>query len=433
MLARLRPITAELAELAHDPAAQYEEFEQRRSRSLSLPPALLREGIAGRAVLVTGGSGCIGSALLRELELLQPGRVVSISRTPSGSASASPAVEYRRCDILDREALSAVFRDAAPDVVFHLAAQRDPGLAERTVAESILTNAIGTSNVVDAAERQGVGSFVYASTGKALRPYTPHIYAATKKLGELLTLAAANRGGLGRCAVARFTHVVDNSIVLRRFRAATNREALHLHDPATMFYTQSAREAAQLLLWSNWNAGRRPTVELAAIRDLGMPAKLLDVALGVVASGRGAQAIYLRGYEPGYEDSYYPGLYDPQTAADVSPLLNAFEAGEARHDSGIDACELGWAQQPERVPELLRELESACERRAGAPLLRALLDELSLLLLELTLAGADPDVLGRLARLTAPARATMSETDLVIDDGIRARVGGGPSTADGRR
>src|SRR4029079_15833578 len=120
-----------------------------------------------------------------------------------------------RHDIRDGSALHRVFEDVRPDVVFHLAAQRDPGLAERTVRESLETNIAGTANVLAAAVAVGVDSIVYASTGKALRPFSPHIYAASKKVREFLAYATAH-GRNTRTSVVRFTHVVDNSLVLKR-------------------------------------------------------------------------------------------------------------------------------------------------------------------------------------------------------------------------
>ncbi len=52
----------------------------------------------------------------------------------------------------------------------------------------------------------------------------------------------------------------------------------------------------------------------------------MDVALGVLIRTGSATPIYFSGYDPGYEEVPFPGLYDPMIAGDVSPLLNAFEA-----------------------------------------------------------------------------------------------------------
>jgi hypothetical protein len=87
MRARLARITAEL--VANDPAAlsSAERFQSQRDRALELDERLLRVGLEGRVVLVTGGTGCIGSALLRELRGLQPGRLVHLTAPWRGEMS----------------------------------------------------------------------------------------------------------------------------------------------------------------------------------------------------------------------------------------------------------------------------------------------------------------------------------------------------------
>jgi hypothetical protein len=119
---------------------------------------------------------------------------------------------------------------------------------------------------------------------------------------------------------------------------------------------------------------------------------------------------------------YYPGLYDPETAADVSPLLNAFEAARARDvgNVGIDASPM---QIPDhaRIVDMLSPLDRAIRRHAPASYLRATLNAVSLALFETTLESAAPDLIQRLVRLTAPYRGELSETDLVIDDCLRRR------------
>ena len=87
------------------------------------------------------------------------------------------------------------------------------------------------------------------------------------------------------CSAARFTHVVDNSIIYRRLRAWADAEAgtIRLHSPDIAFYVQSALESAQLLLLALTGA-ERGEFRVLAITDLGWPVTLLDLALGVLAA-----------------------------------------------------------------------------------------------------------------------------------------------------
>src|SRR5262249_6622042 len=124
----------------------------------------------------------------------------------------------------------------------------------------------------------------------------------------------------------RFTHVLDNSIVYERLLdwAADEQAVVRLHSASIAFYVQSTLESAQLLLLAYAGAAR-DEFQVHAITDLSWPLNLIDVALGVLESKKSRTPIYISDYDPGYEEVPFPGLYDPATAKNMSPLLNAFE------------------------------------------------------------------------------------------------------------
>ncbi len=315
--------------------------------------------------------------------------------------------EYARADVRDRGRLAAIFDDVRPDVVFHVAAQRDPGLAEHEVHRTVTTNALGTRNVISAAAEFGVPEVVCASTGKALRPYSPDVYTASKRVAEWLLSQAAARGGASYSA-ARFTHVVDNSIIYARLLEWCEGGVIRLHSSDIVFYVQSALESAQLMLGAG--LGARPgALRVHAITDLGWPVSLLDVALGALARTGSAAPIYFSGYDRGYEAAPFPGLYDPLTAGDVSPLLSAFEAPRAGRawSPAADAFPLEVASSP-ALDERMLALEDACARTQEPRTVRAALDDLSWSLLDATLEVVPREVLARAAKLTAPHRTGLS-------------------------
>jgi nucleoside-diphosphate-sugar epimerase len=406
VLGELRSLTQALAAASAGAAEERARFLALRQRAIGVPEAELSAWLGGAAILVTGGTGCIGSTLIGQLARWSPRRIVSVSRGLTRRWPQAAAAEYVHADIRDADGLAAVFAAVRPDVVFHLAAQRDPGLAEREVHRTVATNVLGTSNVISAAEDSGVSRVIVASTGKALRPYSREVYTASKRAVEWLTADAA-RSGEASYATARFTHAVDNSIIYDRLARWCDGGVIRLHDPEIVFYAQSALEAAQLLLVAGLSA-RRGALRAHAITDLGWPVNLLDLALGMLAEAGSCAPVYFSGYDAGYESTPFPGLYDPRTAGDVSPLLNAFEAASAEHtvSPAVDEFTVTFPACPAgRAP--LQELRDACDSGRPEPV-HAALDELSWWLLDATLSAVPRQMLERMAGLTAQFEEQLS-------------------------
>ena len=400
---RLARLTQAL--LASKPEAQeeYSRFLASSRKDIDLPGPVLAGCLQDKRILVTGGSGCIGSALMAQLARFSPARLVSVSRGITRGWPRLPRAEYVQADIRDADQLSAVFDRVRCDIVFHVAGQRDPGLAEREVYRTVSTNVLGTANVISAAASSGVPHVIFASTGKALRPYSPEVYTASKRVAEWLLWQAAARG-VASCSVARFTHVIDNSIIYARLLDWCDGGVIRLHDTGIAFYVQSALQSAQLLLAAE--AGARPgSLPVHAISDLGWPVTLLDVALGVLAWTGSAAPIYFSGYDRGYEAMPFPGLYDPLTAGDVSPLISAFEAAGARRSCcpDVDVFPLQMASA-DAQDERMYVLTDTCARTEEPGAVRAALDELSWSLFDATLSAVPRQVLTRAAQISTPYR-----------------------------
>jgi nucleoside-diphosphate-sugar epimerase len=415
----LKALTAELLGTRPGAVDEHGRFAAIRDRTIAPPPHRVGAAVTGRTILVTGGSGCVGHAVLAALTRLRPARLISLADIAPTQRVAG--VEYLHGDVRDEPMLGRLFARRRPEVVFHLAAQRDPGRAEREPAAALGTNVLGTRNLLAVAERTGVGRLVYASTGKAMRPYTPDVYAGSKRLGEWLAADTAARGTMA-CSGVRFTHVVDNSIIMRRLQTWCARgSVVRLHALDTMFYVQSALESAQLLLTA-LTAPADDVFRLHLIRDLGWPISLLDLALGTMAAHRTVAPIYLAGPEPGYERAAYPGLYDPRYAGELSPLINAIEAPVAVPSPcpEVDVVPMprpfpGW------LPDGLDALERAC-RDGDDDAARHRHDELGRQVLAAVAETAPPATLQRVTKLTAPHRPSMPAEHRLIDDAFRAAL-----------
>jgi UDP-glucose 4-epimerase len=122
--------------------------------------------------LVTGGAGFIGSNLVDAvlargdevtvLDNLATGRRVNLDGALAGGARLAEV------NICDAAAVGAVFAEARPELVFHLAAQIDVRRSVTEPAFDAAVNVGGTANVLDAARATGVGRVIFISTGGAL-------------------------------------------------------------------------------------------------------------------------------------------------------------------------------------------------------------------------------------------------------------------------
>jgi hypothetical protein len=427
-VARLRELTAELIAAKPEAMTEYARFLGVKRRGLCLPRAELDRRLGGATVLVTGGTGCIGSTLMAQLARCRPGRLVGVSRGVTTGWPRQAGAEYLVGDARDRARIDEIIAQVRPDVIFHVAAQRSPALAEVDVHGTVTTNVLGARNVLTAAATAGVPQVVCASTGKALRPYSPETYTASKRAAEWVATTAAASGDL-LVSAARFTHVIDNSIFYERLLdwanagtgagGAAQDAAIRLHGSSIAFYVQSALESAQLLLLAY--LGARPgEFRVHAITDLGWPVSLIDVALGVLASKRSRTPVYISGYDPGYEEVAFPGLYDPATAGDVSPLMNAFETA-VLVDSPcpmVDAFKLEMTRDTVSA-KLLGALDGACGRTRDAGEIRTALDELSWSLLDAALGSASRAAIDRSAKLICQHEATMTPEHHRVTEAIR--------------
>ena len=424
-VAALRELTSSLIAAKPEATGEYARFLGIKQRGLCLPETELAERLRGATILVTGGTGCIGSTLMAQVAARGPERLVSVSRGVTASWPRQEDAEYRYADVRDRRAMDELIAATAPDVIFHVAAQRSPALAEIEVHRTVTTNVLGSRNVLAAAAAAGVPQVVCASTGKALRPYSPEMYTASKRAAEWVATTIA-AGSEMLCSASRFTHVIDNSIVYERLlgwaEGEDGSEVVRLHSPTIAFYVQSALESAQLLLLALLGA-RRGEFRVHAITDLGWPVSLLDVALGVLAHKGSRAPVYFSGYDPGYEEVPFPGLYDPATAGDVSPLLNAFETA-ASVDSPcplVDAFRLEMSPDPV-APKLLAALEAVCERTQDPDAVRHALDDLSWLVLDATLCAAAQPALDRSAKLVRQHEHALTPVHRRVMDAIKGHA-----------
>ena len=176
--------------------------------------ARLEALVKGKAVIVTGGGGSIGSEICDRIATFGAARLLVIENSEpalyardggaGGARRPAPSIEGRIADIRDRERIMRLMSEFKPDIVFHAAALKHVPILERDWSEGVKTNIFGSVNVADAALAAGAEAMVMISTDKAIEPVS--MLGLTKRFAEMYCqaldhdLADAVRRQAARCA-----------------------------------------------------------------------------------------------------------------------------------------------------------------------------------------------------------------------------------------
>ena len=157
----------------------------------------MKDMFEGKNILITGGTGSIGQAILREILKYEAEvvRILDIDETKQFELQQEYGdynnVRFLLGDIRDIDRLRRAFNDI--DFVFHTAAYKHVLSSEYNPFEAIKTNVIGVQNVIEAAIDTAVKKVIFTSSDKAVNPC--NVMGATKLLGErLITSANYYRG-----------------------------------------------------------------------------------------------------------------------------------------------------------------------------------------------------------------------------------------------
>lgn len=235
-----------------------------------------------KSILITGGSGSLGRALVRRLLTdEQAERIIVFSR--GEHAQADMAREFAPLDtdgrlrffigdVRDERRLRRAFDDV--DVVIHAAALKRIEVGAYNPAEMTKTNVIGAMNVIDAAMDAKVRKVVFTSSDKAHQPVSP--YGQSKALAESLFLNANNtRGARGPIfAVTRYGNVAgsNGSVIPTWLRILETGDTVPCSSPQVTRFWMEMSEAVDLVLGTvvNMKGGELniPTLPAYRLGDL---------------------------------------------------------------------------------------------------------------------------------------------------------------------
>lgn len=214
----------------------------------------LEKTFKGKKILITGGTGSIGSGLVRRLLEFNPKVIRIFSNDENALFDLEQELkEYSNLrflvgDVRDKERLKKATENM--EIVFHAAALKHVPLCEYNPFEAIKTNVIGTQNLLEVAIDMNVEKVITISTDKAVSPV--NVMGATKLLAERLTIAANYYKGLRRTVFScvRFGNVLGSrGSVVRLFeKQIQNGGPVTLTDPDMVRFVMSMDRAIELVL-----------------------------------------------------------------------------------------------------------------------------------------------------------------------------------------
>jgi len=256
-----------------------------------------------KTVVVTGGTGSIGSEIIRQLLKTRAKQIRIFSRDEHkqhelrSELGLDKRLRYLIGDIRDKERLDFAFKGV--DICFHAAALKHVPVCEYNPFEAVKTNIIGTQNVIEIALRHNIEKVLAISTDKAADPAS--VLGASKLMMERLVTAANATIGKNRTRFAsvRFGNVLNSRgsvIDLWKKQIEEGKPVTVTDKRATRFF-MDIPEAVQLVFsaLSTMQGGEIFVLKMKPAR------RVIDFAKDVIEKyGRGRRVtIKLIGLRPG--------------------------------------------------------------------------------------------------------------------------------------
>ncbi len=331
----------------------------------------IRGWLGGRAVLVTGAGGSIGSELCRQCARHGARRIVLVEFDELALITVQaelqrdfPGVECVPVlgDCGDPAVMAHALALGEPNAAFHAAAYKQVPLLQRQLREAVRNNVLATDVVARACQQAHVATFVLISTDKAVDPV--NVLGATKRLAEMACQAMVDPRST-RMVTVRFGNVLDSAgSVVPLFREQIRRGGpVTVTDPEVTRYFMTIPEACQLILQASSIGAQQAVYTL----DMGEPVSIRMLA---------EQMIRLAGKHPG---------------RDVLIEYTGLRAGERLHEVLFHADECYAATV---YPSILQAPPRGVDRDAVEAALRRLREGVAsydLQALEATLRQAVPE------------------------------------------
>ncbi|MCK9617660.1 MAG: polysaccharide biosynthesis protein [Lentimicrobiaceae bacterium] len=209
-----------------------------------------------KILLITGGTGSFGNAVLRRFLDSDIKEIRIFSRDEKKQDDMrqqyhhNDKIKYYIGDVRDKRSVSTVMKGV--DYIFHAAALKQVPSCEFFPMEALKTNVIGTENVIDAAIQEGAKKLILLSTDKAVYPI--NAMGMSKALAEKVLIAKSrnlNGSGLIICAT-RYGNVMASrgSVIPLFVDQIKNGKNITITDPNMTRFMMSLSDAVNLVLYT---------------------------------------------------------------------------------------------------------------------------------------------------------------------------------------
>jgi len=208
-----------------------------------------------KVLMITGGSGSFGNAVLRRFLSTDIGEIRIFSRDEKKQDDMrkrynDPKLKFYIGDVRDSRSVVAAMRGV--DYVFHAAALKQVPSCEFHPMQAVRTNVMGTENVLDAAISAGVDRVVCLSTDKAVYPI--NAMGISKAMMEKVMIAASrNLEGTGTVICGtRYGNVMASrgSVIPLFVDQVLNGRAITVTDPEMTRFMMTLEDAVELVLYA---------------------------------------------------------------------------------------------------------------------------------------------------------------------------------------
>ena len=213
----------------------------------------------GKTLLITGGTGSFGNAVLNRFLATDIAEIRVFSRDEKKQddmrhefqaklPEAAGKIKFYIGDVRDLASVKSAM--VGVDYVFHAAALKQVPSCEFFPMEAVRTNVIGTDNVLTAAIEAGVESVICLSTDKAAYPI--NAMGITKALEEKVAVAKSRTSGKTRICCTRYGNVMCSrgSVIPLWIDQIRNGQPVTVTEPTMTRFIMSLEEAVDLVLFA---------------------------------------------------------------------------------------------------------------------------------------------------------------------------------------